>query len=261
MSKVSIATLAEAPLVAPPPGVTGQIESRALFDTAEDPIHAHVHTLARDAVAQIGPSDTDCVGYVWKGAVEAGGRRLAAGSSLVVERGAVVQIRGDEQSSQVLIFHGARPSDEPRAGGHVHLLPTERVRRAQGLGAPGVVGALHANAACPTCKVWMHENHLPPREPAPEDAAKGVHAHSENEVIFVVEGELRFGTRALAPGSAIAIAADAFYTIGPGPTGLKIVNFRAGLPTEIRFKGGEAIDEVGLWREIAAPDYLEPLAS
>jgi hypothetical protein len=261
MSKVSIATLAEAPLVAPPFNVTGDIQSRALFSSDQDPIHAHLHALSRGAVAQVGPSDADWVGYVWKGAVEAGGRRLEAGSSLVVERGAAIEIRGDDQSAQVLTFHAAGPSRQPRAGGHVHLLPNERVRRAEGIGAPGVVGALHANAACPTCNVWLHENHLPPREAAPDDAARGVHAHSEDEVIFVVEGELRFGTRVLAPGSAIAIAADAFYAIGPGPAGLKIVNFRAGLPTEIRFKGGGAVDEVGLWREIGAPDYVEPLAS
>jgi hypothetical protein len=259
MSKVSIASVSEAPVTGLPPGVAGQAESRPLFDGDRDPIHAHLHRVARGAVMRIGPMDVDCVLYVWTGAVEAGGRRLAASSSLVVERGAAVEIRGDDESSQVLSFRAQAPSSAPRAGGHVHLLPTDRVKRGE-VGAPGVIGGMHANAQCPTCAVWLHENSMPGREQTPEDAARGIHAHSEDEVIFVVEGEMRFGTRVLTPGMAVAIQANAFYGFGTGPAGLKFVNFRAGPPTEIRFKKGGVMDEPGLWRAFGQPAYLEPLA-
>jgi hypothetical protein len=262
MSKVSIATIAEAPVVTSFPGSAGDIESRSLFAEDSDPIHAHAHRLAHGSSLRIGPVDTDSVVYVWTGAVEAGGQRLAAGSSLVTERGATVEIVGLDATSQLVVFRASRPPPTARAGGHVHLLPNERVRRMDGIGAPGVIGGMHANAACPTCTAWLHENFLPGRELAPDEAPKGIHAHSEDEVVFVVEGSLRFGTRTLAPGSAIAIAADAFYAIGPaGPEGLKIVNFRAAQPSEIRFKGGGSMDEVALWREIAVPNYVETLAS
>jgi hypothetical protein len=258
MPKVSIVTVEAAPVGAAPPGSRGEVETRPLFDADQASIHAHLHRLARGAVVRIGPLDVDCVVYVWTGAADAGGRRLAAGSSLVVERGGAIDIRGDAGHSQLVAFRAAGPSPASRAGGHVHLLPTERVPRRE-MGAPGVIGGMHANAACPSCQVWLHENSLPPRDEAPGDAAKGIHSHSEDEVIFITDGQMRFGTRVLEPGSAIAISAHAFYSFGVGAAGLKFVNFRAGLPSEIRFKRGETLDEVALWQGVGAPDYLEPL--
>jgi len=258
MSKVFIASSDDAAVVTTPTGFAGEAETRSLFDGEQNPIHSHLHRLSRGASMSVGPMQMDCVVYVWTGAVQAGGRPLAAGSSLVVERGASIEISGEDETSQLLTFHAARPPANPRAGGHVHLLPDEHVPRAE-MGAPGVIGGMHANGACPTCEVWLHENSVPPRDQTPEDMAKGVHAHTEDEVIFVIGGEMHFGTRVLRPGTAIAISANAFYGFGVGPTGLKFVNFRAGTPSEIRFKMGHTMDEVALWRDsVAAPRYLEP---
>jgi hypothetical protein len=100
---------------------------------------------------------------------------------------------------------------------------------------------------------------MPARDYTPEDMARGIHSHSEDEVIFITGGEMRFGTQALGPGAALAISAQAFYGFGVGPAGLRFVNFRAGRPSEIRFKGGGTMDEVALWRDsVGAPAYLEP---
>jgi hypothetical protein len=258
MSKVSIATVAEAAVVATPPGFSGQAETRALHDGDQDPIHSHLHRLTAGAQMTVGPMAADCSVYVWTGAVEAGGQRMTAGSSLVVERGGSIEIHGGDGVSQLMTFHASRPSAHASAGGHVHLLPNERVPRAE-MGAPGVIGGMHANAACPTCEVWLHENSMPARDYTPEDMARGIHSHSEDEVIFITGGEMRFGTQVLPPGAALAISANAFYGFGVGPKGLSFVNFRAGRPSEIRFKGGGTMDEVALWRDsVGAPAYLEP---
>ena len=263
MAKVSIATLDKAPLVEMPEGFAGHSETQAFFDQDGDPLHLHLHRLEREAGLRVGPKDTDCVLYVWAGAVETGGRLLAQGSSLIVEHGATLDIKGAADNALVLIFSAAHPSATPRAGGQVHLLPTERVPRAASLsGAGGTGGGMHANSGCPTCEVWLHENSFPAteKEMTAEDAERGIHSHSENEIIFVVDGGMRLGTRLYGPGTALAILADTLYSFTPGPDGLKFINFRAGRPSEIKFKSGGSMDEVGFWRDrLPAPDYLAPV--
>jgi hypothetical protein len=258
MGKIAIATLEEAPRVEPPSGFAGGTETLALLSGPRDPLHAHLHRLGRGAALRVGPKDTDCVVYVWRGGVEAGGRPLAAASSLIVERGAVIEITGMDEASVLLTFSAAQPSAEVRPGGHVHLLPAERVPRAALAGTAGASGGLHADAACPSCRVWLHENTLAPI--ADDNAEKGVHSHSEDEIIFVTDGQMRLGTRLYGPGTAVAIPAETLYSFGVGPDGLSFVNFRAGLPKEIKFKGGGVMDEVAFWRErVGVPEYLAPL--
>ncbi len=265
MPKISITTLKDARTVPLPQGFAGMAETQALYRHDDDPLRVHLHTLGHDGVLRIGPHDTDCIVYVWKGAVEAGGRSLAATSSLVVEHGAAVEIRGQDDRSLLLSFYAARAPAAQRAGGHVHLLPAERVPRTVSLaGVGGVGGGMHANAECPSCQIWLHENCFvaADTEPSIADMEKGIHAHSEDEVIFVTDGHMRLGNRLYGPGTALAIAADTFYSFAVGPDGLKFINFRPARPSEIKFKSGGGMDEVAFWRDqVAAPEYLPPLVA
>jgi hypothetical protein len=52
------------------------------------------------------------------------------------------------------------------------------------------------------------------------------HAHEEDEIMFVLEGELHIGRRVLPYGSAIFIPAHTLYAFRSGPTGLTFLNFR-----------------------------------
>jgi hypothetical protein len=72
---------------------------------------------------------TDCAVYVWEGSVDAGGARLDAGSSAVVEYGASLSATAGPEGAALLVFRMRDRSPEERAGGHVHLLPQERVAR------------------------------------------------------------------------------------------------------------------------------------
>ncbi len=237
-------------------------ETRVYFDRDDEPIHLRLHDLARGARLRIGPLPADCAVYVWEGGVEAGGESLAAGSSVVVERGAALDVVGAEAASRLVAFAGAHAPAEVKAGGHVHLLPRDRVRRTDNLAGSGTKGALHADASCPTCALWLHESSMKAPDPAaPPRGDGGIHAHTEDEVIFVTAGELRFGTQHCGPGVAVAIAADTFYSFTPGPEGLSFVNFRAGLPDVVRFKGGAEVDENSYWRDLGPPDYLAPRAA
>lgn len=248
-----------------PAGFAGTARGSAYLDGARDPVHLHLWRIAPGERLAIGPLASDCLGYVWQGAVAAGGRALAAGSSLIVEHGALLMVAGaGAGEAWLLCFAGSAPAAHGRAGGQVHLLPAEQVPGAEVLaGSNGVGGRMHADGQCSGCEVWLHENTFAPAEPLrPALAARGVHAHSEAEVIFIADGAIRLGQRLYPAGTAIAIAADTLYAIGAGPQGMRFINFRAGTPSDIRFASGTSMSETGYWRErVARPAYLEPVSA
>ncbi|MCB2080743.1 MAG: hypothetical protein KDE55_23975 [Novosphingobium sp.] len=260
MAKVSVVTRDKVREAQPPSGISGDARTEAYLDGVKDPLHLYLHRLAKGASLAIGPLPVDCVAYIWSGKVEAGGQAMAAGSSLAVEHGKSVDIEGLSDESVVLTFSAAQAPDTQRAGGHVHLLPVARVPRAAELsGASGVGGGMHFDSGCETCEVWLHENHFPGAEPmTPEEEARGVHCHSEDEVIFVIDGQMRLGQKLVGPGTALAIAADTMYSFTPGPEGLSFINFRAATPGDIQFANGMAISETGYWKDkLPRPEYIE----
>lgn len=60
----------------------------------------------------------------------------------------------------------------------------------------------------------------------PPDAFVRPHAHEQDEIIYIVAGEMRFGTEVLHAGSSVKIAGGALYSFSAGPEGLEILNFR-----------------------------------
>ena len=52
------------------------------------------------------------------------------------------------------------------------------------------------------------------------------HAHVEDEIIVVVEGELRFGARTLGAGSSVMVPGGTLYAFTAGPDGCTFLNFR-----------------------------------
>lgn len=54
-----------------------------------------------------------------------------------------------------------------------------------------------------------------------------VHKHEDDEIIYVVSGQMHFGNQVLQAGSSIYIPGNTFYGFKAGPDGLRIVNFRA----------------------------------
>jgi hypothetical protein len=261
MPKVAVVTPDKTKPVAGAPGYAGDVETRAYLEGEKHPLHLHMHRIAAGRRLRIGPMASDCAVYVWHGAVDAGGWTLDQGSSAVVEHGESLDIVGTAGDSEVLTFAAGHPPVAPEAGGHVHLLPNERVPAfTESRGEQPIGGRMHADSDCPTCSVWLHENQLPPGRPmSAEEAAVGIHSHTEDEVIFVLDGQMQLGQKLVGPGTAIAIAADTLYSFNVGPDGLRFVNFRAGMPSDIHFANGMTMSETGYWKErVARPEYVEP---
>ena len=262
MAKVAVVGPERARAVSAVAGLTGSADLRAYVDGAGDSVHLHLASLGAGEALRVGAMPGDCAAYIWQGDVVAGGVALAAGSSAIVERGGALELTGGQAGAKVLLFSATEASDS--AGGHVHLLPAADVpRMAPEAGSSGVSGGLHADSACPSCAVWLHENHFPGSiELTEEQAARGVHSHTEDEIIFVIDGEIRLGSKLYGAGTALAIAADTLYGFTAGPLGLSFVNFRAAMPGDISFAHGAQISETGYWRErVPRPAYLSPLAA
>lgn len=258
MAKVSVMTPEKACAVASPDGSAGEIETLAYYDGNGDPIHMHMHHLKPDAEITVEGHPTDQLIYVWKGWASAGGVKLDERSSMIVEYRASERVTAGSDGAVVLAFHLKDRPSQPRPGGHVHLLPFESVPRTKSLSGSGKAGgALHADAGCPTCEIWLHENDFY----QPDDET-GLHSHSEDEIIFVRDGAIRLGNKLYGPGTALAIAANAKYAFRTGPDGLSFVNFRGASPTYTSADGSHVLDEAKFWRsELGPPQYLEPLNS
>ncbi len=259
MPKISVVTPEKARAAGLPVGMAGDSQVTAYLEPGQFPLQLYLHEISSEGNLGIEALPVDCVVYVWSGSIRAGGCALAAGSSIVVEQGQTIEITGDAPNSRILTFAASTPSEGQESGRTVHILPVDRVPRSDNLGT-GVGGAMHADSGCPTCNVWLHENHFPSSEPLSEEQQKlGIHSHSEDEIIFVIDGEIRLGNKLCGPGTALAIAADTLYSFAPGPHGLSFINFRADKPGDIQFAAGHSISETGYWAErLPRPDYLEP---
>jgi quercetin dioxygenase-like cupin family protein len=261
MARISIATLDKGSPTSHADGFAGSGTILAVLDDARAPIHLHLHQLQDGDTLRIAPVGVDCTTYLWQGKLRARDSVLTAGSSLIVERGAALDVAASEDGTMLLVFTARQSAGALRAGGHVHLLPAENVPH---YGDTNAGGRLHADASCATCTVWLHENSTPGQAEPPSQAvrAAGVHSHTEDEVIVVTRGQIRLGNRLYGPGTAIAIAANTFYGFTTGPEGLSFVNFRAGAPGEICFASGQSMNEIAYWQQqLDAPKPLTFAAS
>jgi hypothetical protein len=249
MAKVSIAEFGKAQPVDPAlfgEDVSAGWEALGIFARERDPLHAHLVRLAKGGVARWADSATGHLVYVWQGAVGVGGVALPAGSVFEIEHGASAEARATAGDTVLLVFNQAIGADRPgRAGGHVHRLPAERVPRKVPLHpTAGAGGAIFADAGCPTCELWLHENIF--HEPHSE---LGLHYHDEDEIIVVTGGEIILGPRSYGPGTAIAIARNTRYGFRTGPEGMTFINFRASHPFYRTADGSTTLDEQKAYRD------------
>ena len=259
MTKVSIRTYEQARPAALPDGFTGAATYREYFGARENALQLHAFELPRAGLLGFERGKVDRVAYIWRGTVNVGGHRLGEGSSFIVEHGRELEALGLGDRSIALVFAANQRTGRSLAGGHVHLLPTESVPRSGDLGgASGVGGGMHADSACPTCEVWLHENSFSgSQDGARTDAEAGIHSHTEDEIIFVTDGDIRLGSLLYGSGTALAIAANTLYGFSAGPNGLKFVNFRASAPGAIAFRNRASMDERAYWSSrLPRPVYI-----
>ncbi len=256
MPKIAIRTLGDA---GPSGSASGSgIETRAYFEENRAPIHLHRHRMCEGAHLTVRGESSDCLIYVLDGSANADGSVLRARSSAIVEMGGQLGVQACAGGSTLLVFSATRRAEGRESRGLVHLLPTEAVpRTAAFFDTEGVAAGIHADAQCPSCCVWLHEQGY-----SEGDKNTPVHSHSEDEIIYVIGGSIRLGNRLYGPGTALFVAANAKYGFNTGPDGLEFINFRGSSPSFTSGDGATVLDEAKLWRSgLAAPSYISRLGS
>ena len=61
---------------------------------------------------------------------------------------------------------------------------------------------------------------------APADATFNPHSHTEDEIMVVIDGELRAGSRVLKQGDSMYVPGGTVYSFRAGPEGVRLFNFR-----------------------------------
>jgi len=108
------------------------------------------------------------------------------------------------------------------------LVDVEQLLRSSGAPAEQIA-ALSEDALSAKMRIYelgtesspqLFESHVPPNLEAP------LHSHDQDEIIYILEGEMKLGQRVLSKGSSLFVAADTQYGFKAGPEGVKFLNFR-----------------------------------
>jgi hypothetical protein len=182
--------------------------------------------------------------YLLQGDLLVDGRTCPEGGAVIVEsraRGEVVAPSGAD-----IVHFGPRDPDAlgggilgpPAPDGHgVHVVGPGGVYSAC---EPGRDTRLYADSTCERCRLFLL---LTGRD---HEYISSRHSHSADEIIFVLRGQIRFGSYTLGPGEAGAIRADLRYAFRSGPDGFAFLNYRAQpsdqtiAGEQARFEGGQA---------------------
>lgn len=242
MAKILIRSLADAPREASPDPASrvSGVDIRAVLAGPDVPLHLHRLLLRPAAWIAWNDGGRGLMLYVKSGVVQILGQEVGAGGAITVEHGAKARLTAVEESELLMFQQG--PICNARiegAGGHVHILVPQSVpRRTHYAGMDHLGGALFADASCPSCSLWLHENTFMGHHGA------DLHTHSEDEVIVVLAGEVILGKRNYPSGTVIAVAANTVYGFATGHENSTILNFRPAAPTYRSRKAGlTEIDE------------------
>jgi hypothetical protein len=176
--------------------------------------------------------------YVISGALDVDGAQCTEDGALVVESGVACSARAVGVTT--IVHCGARdaapPSgglyDAPNAEGHgVHVVG-DRGWFASG-SRERVAVRWFADSTCPTCRialfhVWRSEGGVRDRS----------HTHTQDELIYVLDGSVIVGGFEHGPGTCLAIPALTRYSLTSGPDGFAILNYRRDVSVQA-YRPGE----------------------
>jgi len=171
--------------------------------------------------------------FVEQGELGIDGRVCRAGGTVVIE--ARAELTAQARSATRLLHMGAREA-EPGIGATVHVIGPRGVYEAL---EPGRETRFMADATCPGCSLWLL---FTARSFAYESP---IHSHSQDELIYVLRGEIRIGSLTVGTGASVFIAADQPYRFRSGDEGFAFLNYRRTGSVMTMRRSGEKIIESG----------------
>ena len=175
--------------------------------------------------------------YVFSGEMKIDGRRCPAGGAFVVESGVVASATA-VGATRIVHFGSVDagmvdggPLGAPRAEGHgVHVVgPAGAFESGQ---LEGVRATWFADGTCEACRCQLFEV----TAPATSDREGKAHSHSEDEIIYLLEGSISMGAHTLEPFTALFVPADVRYALG-GSGGHRFLNFRRNVSEQVYTRG------------------------
>lgn len=217
----------------------GAVAARGLVTEADQSLHLRLYELQAGARIRVQRPATGHAFYLWEGTLDVDGESLAAAGAVIAEHGSSAVLTAGTGGATLAHFqhNPAFPETFDKAGGHVHVIPPEGIFNCP-VSASDAAYVIWADASCPTCDLWLHETHMP----RPTNQG-GHHFHTEDEILFVVGGGVRLGTRTYAPGTAIAITANTIYGFGVPDEGTRFINFRCRESFVVRTKHTKPLHE------------------
>jgi uncharacterized cupin superfamily protein len=197
---------------------------------------------------------------VLSGEAEVEGERCSPGAAIVVEAGAAVTL-ASRTGATIVHFGGPvggvrvpGSATAPRLCG-VHIVGPGPAR---GSVIPRPHGAIfagcYADSTCPTCRLTLL------RVVGDGTIRASSHSHSQNELIRVLDGELRFGGRTVSAGMTAAVPADRRYAFQTSKPFL-FLNYRPGPSTmsspHYPAPRRESAEAMG-WRDMGVRNHFVP---
>jgi hypothetical protein len=157
--------------------------------------------------------------YLLDGEVAVDGTVCPAGGAVVVEPG--VEARLEARGAVRAAHFGARHAGPVEPGRGVHVVGPRGLWTSGRL--EGVEAVWFADSTCPTCAIAFFLV-------SAADAHRGPpHSHTQDEIIYLIDGSLRTGARRYGPGTALSIHGGTRYALDGPPGGHRFLNFRTGV--------------------------------
>lgn len=215
---------------------TGVVDARLLSPPPPDyPLWLVDAELADGAVLEWHADCGEEALYVQRGELTVAGRRCPAGGAVVIESGARCTVRavGGAWVAHLGAAGSAQPAPAgppadgalgppPQPDGHgVHVVGPGGVWRSGAL--EGVHAVWFADSTCPTCRVTLFTVES-------SEAVDGpAHTHSQDEIIYLLDGGIRMGAQVFGAGTSLCIPHDLRYRFRGEEGGHRFLNFRRGL--------------------------------
>ncbi|HRE00277.1 MAG TPA: hypothetical protein PLV68_03200, partial [Ilumatobacteraceae bacterium] len=108
----------------------------------------------------------------------------------------------------------------------------------------GVHAVWYADSTCPTCRCQLLEVTAPP-----DHGGRGkAHSHSEDEIIYLLDGGVSLGAYTLGADTSLCIPGDIRYALAGAASGHRFLNFRRDVSEQIYDRAAPPLLETGLAR-------------
>jgi quercetin dioxygenase-like cupin family protein len=221
------------------------LASGSLFHPDGFSLWSVVGELEAGAELEWGSGHGDEALYVISGCLDCSDGRVAAGSTLIIEAGVPTILRASEPTR--LVHFGPASTSSPAggllgppdgAGRGIHALAPEDASSIRFAG-DNATSVYFRDGTCSTCRItfFLYDGSVF------ADGYIGVsHAHSEAEIMHVLEGELHVGPLIVSAGTSIAVPRAlrySFRTEGP----FRYLTYRADVSTAVVTPGSTPVLE------------------